>query len=294
MSQLISTACSNAARARASSPPRAYTWPSASASHGVPARSGPSRASSSSRAVRPASETRSSRLCSRTGRERPGIAAADELKVARRNLEPRHIADAADAQQFFFERDERARRARARAGRAPEPPRRMQHVDMRQPRRPVPLEPMEEIPRLEHRRVERLAVEADDRARAKKFSRDAAEHRPLDAVLGEHMLPHHEAAILVEPAAADKKGVRPRAAAQPGRFQIEEHQRRPSRRPAGEPGKQSRVGCPLRDLRRQIADPRSAVGRVRVEATLDDEARFPLVPLSAEDVDQRLRDGVPR
>ena len=89
---------------------------------------------------------------------------------------------------------------------------------------------MEEIARLEERRVERLAVERHQRAGTRQFAGDGLEQRPFVRMAREHELPRHEPALGVEPAAADEERLRPRPAAQAGGLEIEEHERRPRRR----------------------------------------------------------------
>ena len=114
-----------------------------------------------------------------------------------------------------------------RSGLAPEPARRMQHVDVRQPRAD-PLEAMKQIPRLEHRRVEHLPLKLTS-APARDSSRaTAASSGTLVGEPREQELPRHERAI-VEPAASDQERVRSCAAAQAGRLEIEKHERRPRR-----------------------------------------------------------------
>ena len=62
-----------------------------------------------------------------------------------------------------------------------------------------------------------------------KLRRDRFEQHPLVRVAREQELPRHERAIVVEPAAADEERQRAGAAAQPGGFEIEEHERRRAR-----------------------------------------------------------------
>ena len=99
------------------------------------------------------------------GGERPRVARADELEVARGNLEARHVAACA------------ARRGRACSSAPSEQPARRIVAQKRRAGcststcgrpRAGPREAMEQVPRLEHRRVERLAVEADERARPRR------------------------------------------------------------------------------------------------------------------------------
>ena len=138
--------------------------PSASASRALRGRTArpPER---QQRLVRPASDSRSSRLCSRTRSSGLRIARAEELEVPGRNLEARDVAGPARAE------DLRSRTVSEQpTALAPETPRR----DAARPRAAAagrPGEPVEQIPRLEQRRVERLAVEADERAGRPELAR---------------------------------------------------------------------------------------------------------------------------
>ncbi len=123
-----------------------------------------------------------------------------------------------------------------------------------------PLEAMEEIARLEHRRVERLAVEADERAGARQLVGDGRQHRPLVGVARQQVLPRREPAVVLEPAAADEKRLGAGAAAEPGRLEIEEEERRPRRRVRAH---ERRFVRRLAQTRREIADRRPAVSRAR-------------------------------
>src|SRR5262245_23179384 len=106
----------------------------------------------------------------------------------------------------------------------PELPRRMQNVDMRH--LPAdPLEAVEQVPRLEDGSIERLAVEADERACALELARDRGQHGPLVSEARHDELASDES-IAVEPSAAHEKDVCARAAAQARRFEIKKHERR--------------------------------------------------------------------
>jgi len=83
------------------------------------------------------------------------------------------------------------------------------------------LEAMEEIARLEHRRIERFAVERHQRARAAKILRNDAEHGALAGEIGHQMLFGDEAALLVEPTASNEKSVSACAAVEAGGFEVE-------------------------------------------------------------------------
>ena len=101
--------------------------------------------------------------------ERRGVAGPHEVEVPPRNLVTGHVANPPHAEQRPLEHAQAAAvglgpRAWGRAGSAPEPARRVQHVhvgDAAKRRR----QPVELVPRLEHRHVERLAVVADQRRR---------------------------------------------------------------------------------------------------------------------------------
>src|SRR5580704_7644727 len=93
------------------------------------------------------------------------------------------------------------------------------------PVRTGPRQTMKEVPRLEQRRVERLAVEADQRARARKLRADGLQQRALVRVTRQQPLTRTEGAVGLEPPAADEKRERACAAAQSGRLEIEEDER---------------------------------------------------------------------
>ena len=217
--------------------------------------------------------------------ERPRVAGAHELKIARRNLEAWHVADAPGAEHLPPERDERTGlvlRARAAdAAIAPEAPGRMQHVDVRQAR-PRPLEAMEKVTHLEDRRVERFAVEAHDRASALQLASHGREQRPLVGKAEQHVLPRDEAALLVERAEADEKGICAGAAAQAGGFEIEEEEGRTRRRAAGD---ERRLRPSAVEPRRQLTHRRASVQRPRARPPLDHEtgAVGVLLPSAAKD-----------
>src|SRR6516164_5607737 len=84
-----------------------------------------------------------------------------------------------------------------------------------------PAEAMKQVSRLEHRRVEGFAVEADQRPRVRALAGDGLEHRALVRVARHHVLPRDEA-VALEPRAPDEERVRAGAAVQAGRFQVEE------------------------------------------------------------------------
>jgi len=90
----------------------------------------------------------------------------------------------------------------------------------------VPREPVKQVACLEQRRIERLAVEADQRPGLRELARHGAEHRPLVGIARQQELPRDERGVVVEPAAADEKGLGPGAAAQTRGLEIEEHEGR--------------------------------------------------------------------
>ncbi len=107
-------------RGRASSNPlRVYTCPSASASRALRADAGPDRTSSSNRAVRPARDSRSSRLCSSTAASGPASPDADEPEIAFRNLEAGNVAGSPRRKYLLLERAERTVASDRRTRRSP-------------------------------------------------------------------------------------------------------------------------------------------------------------------------------
>src|SRR5437868_13741844 len=102
------------------------------------------------------------------GGQRPCIPRAQELEVARRNLEPRHVAMSPHAEHLALEHRERASRVTSSLIAAPEPPGRMQDIEVRLLN--APPKAMKQIPHVEQRCVERLAVEAHQGACLEKLS----------------------------------------------------------------------------------------------------------------------------
>jgi hypothetical protein len=165
----------------------------------------------------------------------------------------------------------------------------MQRIDMRDARH-RPIDAVEQVPRLEHRRVERFAVEADQRTGTAELAGDHVEQRPLVRGPGEQELFHRKSALAVEARAADEERVRPGAAAQPCRFEVEEDKRRARGRTAGE---QHCIGRALMYPLGQRADGVAPVARVWLHSSLDDQAAGAspersrgagLAPLAAEDL----------
>ena len=201
--------------------------------------------------------------------EGPCIARAHELKVPAWDVDARHIADPTVAHQMALERQQRA------VIPPPELTGRMQDVQVRQ-LQAEPRESVKQITRLEERGVERLAIEADEGPRASAFAGDGLEHRTLVREPRHHELPRDKPSF-VEPAAADEKGVRARAAAQPGRLKVKEHERRPSRPASGEKGRLlGRVVDPIG----QMTDLVTAVTYRRLPKPVDDETA--VAPLAAK------------
>src|SRR5579864_3883271 len=130
-----------------------------------------------------------------------------------------------------------------------------------------PLEPMEQVSTLEERRVERLAVETDERPRVPDRLANGVQHRLLVAHRRQHELAHDQGPGL-EPRTADQKRMRAGAATQAGRFEIEKHEGRPRRRAAGEPrGLRRRASRAIGDRANRF---RAVPGR-RLEAAFDDK-----------------------
>ena len=82
------------------------------------------------------------------------------------------------------------------------------------------------VARLEHGRVEALAVEADQRAGARELRGHRRQERTLVFGSGKQILTRDERAVGVERPAADQKRKRAGAAVQSRRLEIEEQQRR--------------------------------------------------------------------
>jgi hypothetical protein len=201
--------------------------------------------------------------------ERTGIARADELKVPTGYLEARHVTKAAVADQMLLEGQQGAIRA------LPELASGVKHVEVRH-LDAEPREPMKEIAGLEHWGIERLAVEADERARARALARDGVEHRTLVCEPRHDELARDESPI-VKPPAANEKGVGARSPAQTGRLEIEKDERRTCGRAARE---ERRLTSPGADSICQATDLIAAVSGRGFPPTVDDEAA--LAPLAAQ------------
>ena len=99
----------------------------------------------------------------------------------------------------------------------------MNEIDMR-PIHARRLETMKQIACLEHRRIERLAVERHERSSPAEIFGDEAQHRTLAGEVGQEMLLGDESTLIVEPAAADEKRESAGAAIQPGRLEVEKNE----------------------------------------------------------------------
>ena len=167
------------------------------------------------------------------GLERPRIAAAQEAGRSATESRIRHVADAPDVEQRALERRQPAAALRriVRA-RLPQPPRGVQRVEVRHAVERH-LHAVEEPARLHHRHVERLAVVGDDQIGVVEELGDRGEQRALGRVAGQQELPDLKRAE-VEVAAADEERHRAGAAAQAGRFEVDEDRapRAARRRPA--------------------------------------------------------------
>ena len=132
-----------------------------------------------------------------------------------------------------------------------------------------PLQPVKHESRFKERRVEGLAVEADQGAGAAQLRRHRFEERPFVGESRQEELPCDKRAVRLEPAAPDQERQRPGAAAEPGRFEVEEDERRPRRRPVRE---QRRIGGCLVETFRRMTNRLAAVARRRLDAVVDNEA----------------------
>ena len=99
---------SYASSARAGSPARSYTRPSARASRSSSVDSAPSATRVNSRAVSAREGQQVEPVVLEHVGQRLRVAAPHELEVARRNLEPGHVAVATCSQQLLLEGDQRA------------------------------------------------------------------------------------------------------------------------------------------------------------------------------------------
>jgi len=104
----------------------------------------------------------------------------------------------------------------------PQPSGGMQHVDMRHLRKGR-LHTVQGVPRLDQRKIERLAVVSDDGGGGSGHIADRFEQSALSRETRQEELPDAKPAS-IEPGAADEKGVSAGASRQPGRLQIDEQQ----------------------------------------------------------------------
>ena len=126
---------------------------------------------------------------------------------------------------------------------------------------------MELEPRFEQRRVEALAVEADQRARATQFRGYRLKQKRLVLEAHEQPLARRERSVSREPSATDQKHVRPCAAVQAGGLEINEHERRVRRARK----QRHRARRPIQRLGKG-ANGLAAAGVPRLHLPLDDEA----------------------
>jgi hypothetical protein len=148
-----------------------------------------------------------------------------------------------------------------------------------------PLEPVEQIPRLEHRRVERLAVETDERAGRFERRGRARQQRPLVGGPCQQELPDRQAAVFVERRAPHQECLRSSAAAEARGLEVEKEKGR-SRRLRAE---QRRIAARSGQLLRHEVDPHLPVARGRLEPSLDDEA--PVSPRAVQNGFEGRRGG---
>ena len=183
-------------------------------------------------------------------RQRPRHRRADELEVARRNLEPgTSPRGARRAPGRSSAPSEQAiapdRRRRPRTG-APDGARRGAAAAA------DPLQPVKQVPRLEQRRVERLAVEADERARARQLGGDALEQRPLVGVARQQELPRDEPAVRRR-TSRSRRGTRS-VPAPPLSRSSRDRRRRTAAAPARRSRRAPRRPTPASQSRRNVAD----------------------------------------
>ncbi len=154
--------------------------------------------------------------------ERSRIAAPHEMEEAGRDLESWHVADATNVEQRPLERRQPAAALHGIDGPwLPQPASRVQCIEMRDALERH-LHAMKEPARLHHRQIERLPVVADDQIGVVEELGDSGEERALGRIAGQQELTNLEGAKVKEPA-ADQKRDRAGAAAQPRRFEIDEH-----------------------------------------------------------------------
>jgi hypothetical protein len=160
--------------------------------------------------------------------QRPSVAGANKVKVSRRDLEAGHIAGTSMSKNLLLQRYQRTAVAAL-----PELPRRMQHVNMRQSP-PNPILPVKKVPRFEQGGVERLAIEADERAGAADRTRNRVKQRTLVREPCQQELTCDER-LFGKPPEPYEKSVRAGASTQSGCLEVEEHEGRPDGCTAGEP-----------------------------------------------------------
>src|SRR4051812_36486741 len=83
---------------------------------------------------------------------------------------------------------------------------------------------MVEMPRLDQRRVKRLAVEADEGTGTGELGANPLKQLPLVGGPQQHELPRHKTTVVVKQPAADQKRIGAGSTTQAGRFQVEEEE----------------------------------------------------------------------
>ena len=161
--------------------------------------------------------------------ERMRMSLANEPEITRWNLESRYVPDSVIARQMPFEHRKAAavivqRRSRHRRPLFPQPAGWMEHVEMREIGQRKG-QTMQEIARLDQWRVERAAVEADERALRGRELGNLGEHCPFVLEAGQEKLPDAKAAVL-ENRAANQEGLCAGSAGESRGFDVEETQPR--------------------------------------------------------------------
>ena len=152
-------------------------------------------------------------------------------------------------------------------------------------------EPVEQIARFEHRRIERLAVEADERAGARELvapRRRASAARPRSASAGYCRV--DEAPSSSNQPQPTRNACVPAPPLKPGRLEVEEHERRPRRRAAATSGASRRRRVQTLAERADRARVRARVAgapRARRRTTPSCSRHSP--PRALEDRDRRSR-----
>ena len=136
----------------------------------------------------------------------------------------------------------------------PQPPRRMQQVQMQEPRKRGP-HALERVTSFEQRQVKRLAVEGDDRLIGRERFSDRCEHRLLLRIIPKEELPDHKPRAF-RGADSDQESASARPARQARRLRIEiDEFGRPRQRRLLQKQVERPEVC-----RREVADPQLPVG----------------------------------